>query len=100
MSETKRCNLCGETKPLADYYPKPDGTPRARCKVCLRADSRGRDPDYYKKNPEGCKAKVRRWIERNRPKYNKIMSAAVKRSRRKKRERGTGLLPLDDAPKP
>jgi hypothetical protein len=98
MSATKHCNLCGQTKPLAEFYTKPNGQPRAGCKTCLCADSRRRDPLYYREHAEACKAKTRRWIENNRARYNKTICAAVKRYRRRRRDRGQTFLALDSAP--
>ena len=96
MSATKHCNLCGQTKPLADFYTLANGKPRAGCKACRRADSRRRDPIYYRKHAEACKAKTRRWIQNNRARYNKMSCAAMKRYRRRKRDRNqTFLFPPD-----
>lgn len=93
-TETKHCNLCDTTKPLAEFYLKPNGEPRARCKACLRADSRKRNPDYQRTHPESTKAKVRRWAKKNPEKVLKYSRDGMKRMRRKRRERGTGELPL------
>jgi hypothetical protein len=98
MSDTKKCSLCKATKPLTEFYLKPDGKPRARCKDCLRADSRRRDPIWAKANPEKCRAKVRRWQKRHPDAVRKYGRDGMRRLRRKKRDRGQTFLPLDAAP--
>lgn len=98
MSDTKQCSLCGATKPLTEFHTKPNGQPRARCKVCLCAESRRRDPIWQKANPEKCRARARRWRERNPERASKLACAAVKRYRRRKRDRGQTFLPLDSVP--
>ena len=96
MSATKHCNLCGQTKPLTEFYHEPDGTPRAGCKACRCGDSRRRDPLYYRAHAEACKAKTRRWIESNRARFKQRQNAAYRR----RRDRGQTFLPLplDTAP--
>lgn len=98
MSDTKLCSLCGQTKPLAEFYTLTNGKPRAGCKACLCANSRQRDPLYYREHAEACKAKTSRWIEANRARYNKTVCGSVKRCRRRKRDRGQTFLPLDTTP--
>jgi ribosome-binding protein aMBF1 (putative translation factor) len=94
-NETKHCNLCDTTKPLSEFYMKPNGAPRAGCKDCLRADSSKRNPDYQRTHPESTKAKVRRWQKKNPDRVRALVRAGMKRMRRKRRERGTPELPLD-----
>ena len=84
--------------PLAEFYTLANGKPRAGCKACLCAASRRRDPIWAKSHPEKCKAKVRNWKEKNPARFSKMMCAAVKRARRRKRDRGQTFLPLDAAP--
>jgi hypothetical protein len=101
MSDTKQCNLCGATKPLTEFYLKPDGQPRARCKVCLCAESRRRDPIWAKANPEKCRARARRWQKKNPEKIRKYSRDGMRKMRRAKRDAGQTFLPLplDTAPK-
>jgi recombinational DNA repair protein (RecF pathway) len=98
MSDTKHCNLCGTTKPLTEFYTKPNGKPRAGCKACLCAASRKRDPIYQKTHRARCNAKVRHWRKRNLEHARKLSCAAVKRYRRRKRDRGQTFLALATAP--
>jgi hypothetical protein len=98
MSDTKQCSLCGATKPLTEFYPKPNGQPRAQCKDCLRADTRKRNPAWQKANPEKCRAKVRRWQKRHPDAVRKYARAGMRRLRRRKRDRGQTFLPLESAP--
>ena len=100
MSATRLCNLCGQTKPLAEFYTLANGKPRAGCKACLCAKSRQRDPLYYREHAEACKAKTRRWIEANRARYNKTVCASVKRSRCRKLDAGQTFLALPLATPP
>jgi recombinational DNA repair protein (RecF pathway) len=95
MSATKHCNLCGTTKPLTEFYTKPNGKPRAGCKACLCAASRKRDPEYQKTHRESCRAKALRWRKRNLERARKLSCAAVKRYRRRKRDRSQTFLPLE-----
>lgn len=78
MSDTKKCSVCGETKPLTEFYlQKPGGKPRAGCKDCLRADTRKRNPAWQKANPEKCRAKVRRWQKRHPEEAREIGRVAM-----------------------
>ena len=49
--ETKKCNACGEDKPLAEFTKKKknkDGIDN-KCQICLSEYNRA----YYKKSPKG-----------------------------------------------
>jgi len=70
MREVKKCNKCGETKPLSDWgenKAKKDGL-QTRCKVCVREDNNRRyreDPKYkqrVKKNNKDTRHKVRLYV--------------------------------------
>ena len=43
---TKACTKCGQTKPLAEFYPRhgsdPDGPRRSQCKACMDAATKRR----------------------------------------------------------
>ena len=43
---TKACTKCGQTKPLAEFYPRhgsdPDGPRRSHCKACMDAATKRR----------------------------------------------------------
>ena len=41
----RTCSLCGEKKPLLEYYERSPGKLRAECKRCVR----GRNKNYYEK---------------------------------------------------
>jgi hypothetical protein len=59
----KVCSICGETKPLEDFY-RANGTRdghRGECKSCNRAAKRER----YAADPEKYVAMVRRWQQAN-----------------------------------
>lgn len=59
----KRCTVCGETKPLAEFYfirrTRGPGRYDSDCKKCHNAYSRA----YRLANPEKCLEHVRRWRE-------------------------------------
>jgi hypothetical protein len=64
----KRCKVCGEVKPLTEFYKAAgaaDGH-RGECKVCNRA----RKKQWYAKNREVVIAKVKRWRHENRARHN------------------------------
>jgi hypothetical protein len=94
MSATKHCNLCGQTKPLAEFYTLANGKPRAGCKACLCAKSRRRDPIWQKANPEKCRARVSRWQKKNPEKVRKYSRNGMRKMRRAKRDAGQTFLPL------
>lgn len=98
MSDTKHCNLCDTTKPLAEFYILPTGKPRPGCKACLCAASRKRDPIYQSTHRERCNAKVKHWRKRNLEHARKLSCAGVKRYRSRKRDLGQTLLQLTAAP--
>lgn len=50
----KTCRLCGVEKPLEEYYRNKRDGYLARCKPCLRAQSKA----DYRKNPEKYRAKL------------------------------------------
>jgi len=75
MTGMKRCNQCGELKPLDSFYRAKgmrDGH-RGDCKVCNLAYQHRR----YLANPEPVKARVKRWQQANAEELN-----AYRRERR------------------
>ena len=76
---------------------EPNGKPRAGCKSCLRAATKIQQKGYYKRNPEGCKAKVRRWQQRNPDRVRKYARDGIRRLRRRRRDAGQTFLPLAPA---
>ncbi len=77
----KTCNVCGETKPLEDFYANKGsrGGRRADCKACNNAQRRERyraDPRahveravrWQRENPERHKAKQREYAESGKKK--------------------------------
>jgi len=67
MESSKRCKVCGEVKPLVDFYAAPgmrDGR-RNDCKRCNLAAKHQR----YAADPEPTKARVRKWQQENRERY-------------------------------
>lgn len=68
MSRSKTCCVCGETKPLDDFYKMKgmrDGH-RNECKHCNLAAKRGR----YASDPAKYKAMVKRWQQANPERVN------------------------------
>jgi hypothetical protein len=64
----KRCKICGETKPLEDFYKAAgaaDGH-RGECKVCNLA----RKKQWYSDNRDAVIAKVKKWQHDNRDLHN------------------------------
>lgn len=60
----KKCTRCGKTQPPSEFYndrQKKDGL-SSHCKTCDNARSR----EYYAKNSEGVKARVKQYDEENR----------------------------------
>lgn len=95
MIKEKFCNRCKTSKPLTEFYvSQTTGKTRPGCKDCQRADSRKRDPRWYKKNRAAGKAKVIRWQKRNPERVRSYARDSMRRLRRKRRESGTGELPL------
>lgn len=47
-SRVKRCTRCRREKPVADFYPYRNGSPRARCKRCTNEVYK----DYARRRPE------------------------------------------------
>ena len=39
---SRKCNRCGETKPLTEYYNRTNGAPHAECKECYKARVKAR----------------------------------------------------------
>src|SRR5688500_1693169 len=63
----KVCKVCGELKPLSDYYRTPgmkDGH-RSDCKVCNLAAKAAR----YRENPEPAIERAKRWQAANRERH-------------------------------
>jgi 5-methylcytosine-specific restriction endonuclease McrA len=66
MDGSKRCNKCGESKPLSDFSKDRsarDGR-QGRCKPCAKAAHK----EYYEANAENIRARTRRHYESNREK--------------------------------
>jgi hypothetical protein len=95
MNETKICKRCRAEKPLADFYKTLDGKPRARCKACHCADTSKRQQGRYRKNPEGQKARSKRWREKHPNQYREMMRQQMAKIRRKHRDIGQTFLPID-----
>ena len=82
----KRCKVCGETKPLDQFYEMAqmrDGH-RNECKTCNLAAKAAR----YRANPEPEKARVRRWQAENRERvrqWQKLYSESGKKSENSRR---------------
>jgi hypothetical protein len=95
----KRCKVCGELKPLEDFYAMAqmrDGH-RNECKACNLAAKAAR----YRENPEPTKARVRKWQAENREhieEWRRLYAASGRKaanSRRSHLKRNYGLTPDD-----
>lgn len=76
----KRCNKCGEVKPLASFgVEKRSGNPLARCKSCVAANTRA----WQGRNLERARATTKRWKQTERGK------ASNRATNRRYRERNT-----------
>jgi hypothetical protein len=87
--ESKQCNVCGERKPLTEFY-KADGCVDGRrgdCRTCFQAKRkahRDANPDVL----EAARARTRRWMAENPERYAEnhrrfVESGGQKRSFRK-----------------
>jgi hypothetical protein len=86
----KRCNVCGELKPLEDFYKAAgmrDGH-RNDCKSCNLAARAAK----YADNPAPYIARVKKWQQENAERLNAYHREYRKRPERKARERETYLL--------
>ena len=57
----KTCTKCGETKPLTDYWKKPNGNLRPTCQQCMKAENKA----WVAKNPDKVIAAKRKWDAKN-----------------------------------
>jgi hypothetical protein len=74
----KACRKCGETKPLSEFYPQKgmkDGY-RHNCKACHSLAHK----DWYAKNVDYEKARVKKWQQANSDRVNSV-------NRRRRQER-------------
>jgi Recombination endonuclease VII len=86
----KRCRLCGELKPLDDFYRSPgmaDGY-RHDCKVCNLAAKAARTAA----NPQANRDRVKRWQEENPERLKAYRREYRQRPERKSAEREHHLL--------
>ncbi len=86
----KQCRVCGELKPLDDFYKSAgmrDGY-RNDCKVCNLAARAAK----YAENPVPYIARVKRWQQENAERLNAYHREYRQRPERKTRERETYLL--------
>jgi hypothetical protein len=85
----KTCRLCGESKPLSEFYAMKgmrDGH-RNECKTCWSARAAAR----YRANPAAAKERTRRWQQENRERYNAGQRERRKQPARKAKERAGHL---------
>jgi Recombination endonuclease VII len=78
----KRCNRCGETKPLDDFYGSKlgrDGV-RPECRACNLAARKAK----YAANPQPYIARVKKWQQENAGRLNAY--------RREYNQHATGLI--------
>ena len=77
--ETRTCKVCGQTKPVTEYY-KHAGYYGAKCKECAKAYSREYErkhkeeriayrKKYYAEHKEIMALKNKKWVENNREKH-------------------------------
>lgn len=82
---TKQCRICGDWKPLEDFYRMAgmrDGH-RNECKSCNLADKRER----YARDPAKYVAMVERWRKRNPEQYRAYRNSYQARPERKRKMR-------------
>ena len=82
---SKQCRICGEWKPLEDFYRMAgmrDGH-RNECKPCNLADKRER----YARDPTKYKAMVKRWQQGNSDRLNAYRRDYNRRPERKRKSR-------------
>lgn len=85
--DTKRCNVCGVTKPLTDFYKMAgmrDGH-RNDCKACNLAAKKAR----YDADPATAIARVKRWQQENSERLNAYRRAHNATPERKRKQRDT-----------
>jgi hypothetical protein len=85
----KRCRICGEEKPLSEFYAYAamrDGY-RNECKVCGNAAKAARN----KANPQAARDRVRRWREENPEKYAALKKRNAARPAKKRADRNGHL---------
>lgn len=85
MSRAKTCRICGETKPLEDFYAMVgmrDGH-RNECKVCNLAQKQQR----YEADPGKHIARVQAWQHQNKEHVNAYQRRNNARPERKRRAR-------------
>jgi hypothetical protein len=85
VSRSKTCRICGETKPLDDFYRMAgmrDGH-RNECKACNLAQKKSR----YDADPETHIERVTRWREANRERFNEFQRRNNARPERKRKSR-------------
>lgn len=54
MDETKKCNRCGFTRPVADFYKKSNGRVNPWCKSCYREWYAERSGGYVERACDNC----------------------------------------------
>ena len=89
MVAGKHCHVCGELKPLSDFYRAAgmrDGH-RNDCKTCNLAAKARR----YAANPEPAKERARRWQQENPERLNEYRRRRRKEPAVKARERAAHL---------
>ena len=78
----KRCRICGELKPLNEFYCRNGGTSKHQCKGCEEKRSR----EWRAKNPEKARESGRRWRAKNSEKYREIVRKCRAKNPEKYRE--------------
>lgn len=91
----RKCTICGETKPVDEFYKTPSGNPGSRCKEC----DHKRNGQRSKGNREKLNAYLREyWKKRNANKPKRqLLTEEEKRERRRRygieRARKNGVKP-------
>ena len=83
--DSKHCHICGELKPLSDFYRAGgmrDGH-RNDCKVCNLAEKKRR----YEADPAAEIARVKQWQQANADRVNAFQRESRKRPEVKRRDR-------------
>lgn len=58
----KKCNRCGEYKPLTDFYKRTNGSQHSECKKCIIA----RNAKYERENKDAVRVRRRLWGAKNK----------------------------------
>ena len=93
MCEEKQCRICGEVKPLNEFYRRKDSRDghRSECKVCMDVQNR----HYHNAHKESIAKRCKRWRE-NFPEKRKLGRKRSEVNRRARLKNAEGSLKKGD----